>query len=367
MAASSTVWPLDPHTKAKHDILRSYLGGWFPILAAHNGRIVFLDGFAGPGIYDQGEEGSPVIAMKTLLDHGYLQNMTNCEVVFVFCEKDAARLTSLREQVQKIVTSHSPFPSNVKIEMHGEAFSDAARGILNALSGTGTTQNLAPTFAFVDPFGFSGVPIALLRDLLVFDRCELFVNLMVDHINRFATNPKVSQHMDELFGTQEYMAVQGVPSGQRVQFLHDLYKRQLSTVCNFPFVQSFAMYGMNGHLSYYLMHGTRHVRGVELMKDAMWKIDPGSGSSFHDRLAGMDVLFQPEPDFTPLIAALSQTFKGKTATIDVVERWVTLETPYRKAHLRKNALTPLEKSGRLTVTRPGRNGFPAGTLLTFEA
>jgi hypothetical protein len=35
--------------------------------------------------------------------------------------------------------------------------------------------NLAPTFAFVDPFGVKGLPMDLLRRLLLFDRCELLV------------------------------------------------------------------------------------------------------------------------------------------------------------------------------------------------
>jgi hypothetical protein len=39
---SSTEWAREPHTKAKHDIILKYLGGWFPILSRYNGRIVFL-------------------------------------------------------------------------------------------------------------------------------------------------------------------------------------------------------------------------------------------------------------------------------------------------------------------------------------
>ena len=35
-----TVWEIDPHTRAKHFILGRYLGGWFPILSKHHGRIV---------------------------------------------------------------------------------------------------------------------------------------------------------------------------------------------------------------------------------------------------------------------------------------------------------------------------------------
>jgi hypothetical protein len=46
-----TIWPIEPHTAAKHQILRKYLDAWFPILATYNKRIVYVDGFAGPGRY----------------------------------------------------------------------------------------------------------------------------------------------------------------------------------------------------------------------------------------------------------------------------------------------------------------------------
>lgn len=65
----ATTWPLEPHTSAKHEIMRRYLGGWFPILGSAHRRIVFIDGFAGPGVYDHGQHGSPVIALNTLLNH----------------------------------------------------------------------------------------------------------------------------------------------------------------------------------------------------------------------------------------------------------------------------------------------------------
>jgi hypothetical protein len=38
-------------------------------MAKWNGRIIFLDGFAGPGRYAGGEEGSPLIALRALFLH----------------------------------------------------------------------------------------------------------------------------------------------------------------------------------------------------------------------------------------------------------------------------------------------------------
>ena len=52
------IWRVDPHTLAKHEILRRYVDAWFPIMSRWNPRLIFFDGFAGPGIYQNGEPGA---------------------------------------------------------------------------------------------------------------------------------------------------------------------------------------------------------------------------------------------------------------------------------------------------------------------
>src|SRR5262245_14060597 len=64
-------WPCVAHTGAKHDIYRRYLERWFPILLTGKKpfpSVTYAEGFAGPGVYKDGEPGSPVIAMKALMD-----------------------------------------------------------------------------------------------------------------------------------------------------------------------------------------------------------------------------------------------------------------------------------------------------------
>jgi hypothetical protein len=64
-APRTTVWELEPHTRAKHEILRRYLQAWIPILTQGGFKnILYIDGFAGPGRYAGGEDGSPVIAVS---------------------------------------------------------------------------------------------------------------------------------------------------------------------------------------------------------------------------------------------------------------------------------------------------------------
>jgi hypothetical protein len=267
--------------------------------------------------------------------------------------------------VESYKEAHQPWPANVKIELIHSEFTETANSLVTYLRTQ--KKKLAPTFAFVDPFGFSGLPMEVLADLLSFDRCELFVNYMVDHVNRFATAGNVDRHLDELFGTSDYKSVGTQQGKSRQEYLHDLYGQQLTKVCKFTYVQSFAMINKTGHIGYYLFHGTRDVKGVELMKNAMWKVDPGGGYRFSDRLAGQDVLFsEADVDTTPLRQALVRRFAGKRVAITTLEEFTLVNTPYRKPHLRKPVLTPMEKDRIISVERPGKSGFPAGTWITFS-
>ncbi|MEX2751159.1 MAG: three-Cys-motif partner protein TcmP [Candidatus Freyarchaeota archaeon] len=83
------LWPIEPHTRAKHEILQNYLKAWLPILSTIEERIIYLDGFAGPGIYTDGEFGSPVIALQTAVNHNLRERFR--EIIFIFIEKDTRR------------------------------------------------------------------------------------------------------------------------------------------------------------------------------------------------------------------------------------------------------------------------------------
>lgn len=356
--AVSTLWELKPHTHAKHELLRKYLGAWFPILGSWNRRIVFLDGFAGPGIYEGGEAGSPILALRTLLDHGYLARMPETEFLFLFCEKDEKRAASLDAQIARLKAERSPWPEKVVTEVIAKPFDEVAAQILDSLGAE--SKNLAPTFAFIDPFGFAGLPMNRLRDLLLFNKCELFVNLMVDRVNQFATAANADDHLRDLFGCDDFRDVVEAPPGGRTEYLKDLYKRQLHDVCTFKYVLSFAMKYESGHIGYYLLHGSRNIKAAEKMKDAMWTIDPGGGCLFSDKMAGVDVLFLDEPDFGPLRNGMLDRFAGMTVGIERLEEWVIADTPYRKAHLRAPVLAHSRRSSASSwIVREGVSSHAA--------
>ena len=182
-APRAPVWPIEPHTRAKHELLRHYLDAWYPIMARWGPRLVFIDGFAGPGIYDGGEPGSPVVALRTLLEHRAFSRFTGCEFVFHFIESEAPRFERLRAEIKEF----GALPSNVAVASHLGEFEEVVRTLTN---GQGPTRIAgAPILAFIDPFGVSGVSMDLVRDLVGSRKCELMMTLMVDHLNRFLDTP----------------------------------------------------------------------------------------------------------------------------------------------------------------------------------
>lgn len=198
-----TVWERPPHTKAKHDILTRYLGAWFGIFgrSRYHRRAIVLDGFAGPGRYNGDEPGSPVLTLTKLLDHQSFASFGDTEFTFIFNEWDNERHASLQDVVADLKACRAPWPESVRVVVRNENFQQLARGILGSVP---AGRQLAPTFAFIDPFGYKDVPMALIRDLVSHPSCELFIYFDFNSVNRFANAGNVDPHFTALFGCDKY-------------------------------------------------------------------------------------------------------------------------------------------------------------------
>ena len=95
MAKKETLWSCKPRTKAKLEIVSSYLGAWFSILAKHGFKhVIYIDGFCGPGEYATGEEGSPVIAAR--IANNTAQKFPGFKATLFFLDEDAKTLQHLK-------------------------------------------------------------------------------------------------------------------------------------------------------------------------------------------------------------------------------------------------------------------------------
>src|SRR5579883_3145334 len=145
-----TIWDVDPHTQAKHAILRRYWEAWLPIMSTFNERVLYIDGFAGPGKYRTGEDGSPLIALTAARDH---RAKPTAEIVFIFIEKEQDRFEHLKSVVAEIKPT---LPPNFHVNCVHGTFDDQMTSVLDDLDSQ--RKRIAPSLVFIDPFGFSHTP-----------------------------------------------------------------------------------------------------------------------------------------------------------------------------------------------------------------
>jgi three-Cys-motif partner protein len=87
----------------KHALIREYLKGWFPKMALGPwgcSRLLYIDTHAGRGKHLNGQLGSPLVALRTLLDHQSRDRMLqHTEVHYFFIERDDENATALKQEL----------------------------------------------------------------------------------------------------------------------------------------------------------------------------------------------------------------------------------------------------------------------------
>ncbi len=290
--------------------------------------------------------------------------VSNLKPRFVFVEEREDRATALR---QIIGVEEKTLPGNFRCEVINEKFEPALRKTLDSLEEE--SLSIAPTFAFIDPFGIKGLPFSLIKRLLKNDKCEVLITFMDSTIQRFVY--ELPEQINELIGNSSASDIIG-SSKNRIAKARELYYYSLKEAARF--VRSFEMKDKNGRTIYNLFFATNHPRGHEKMKEAMWKADESGLFSFSDATdPKQGILFSPTPqkDLAPI---LGEKFKGETVFSDEVLGYTNDETAFLKKHARE-ALKLLESENgyRIQVKSTKKDGsprkrgtFPSGTIIEFH-
>lgn len=203
--------------------------------------------------------------------------------------------------------------------------------------------NIAPTFAFIDPFGFSRVPFALIKRLLSRPRCEVLITFMVDSINRWIDHPgqQITNHIAELFGTPDSFDIIK-QSTDRITALCKLYQEQLRREAKH--VRYFEMLDYDNRVIYYLYFATNNGLGYVKMKEAMWEVDLKGEFRFSDATNPYQkVLFESDPSNT-LWPILQQHFAGQEVLTDLILRFVEEDTAYLETHMKATLKKHLDEN-----------------------
>jgi three-Cys-motif partner protein len=350
---------LEPATAAKHQLYKRYLDAWWPILlqpSPRNGqlrpRVTYLDAFAGPGRYEGGEEGSPVFALRRLLGHVAVERMhlSRERVRLLFMERDHDRCAYLRSELER----HFGAPDRLPVWPQVRC-AEARTGAEVFLSESGAWGH--PILAIFDSWGNVNVPLRLIRRIAHNPASEVIVTFGPNWFSR--QHMLKPQQLDIVFGGRQYWepADQELRPDERWRLWLATYRGALGRA-GFRFQLQFQIVPRTGQ-PLYLVYGTGHEKGVEVMKEAMWDVDGNDGMGFRDPrtrgapLPGQQAFFTGGDD-PELLELVRQRLEVGPVSLERLGQWLLVETARWRAQDARRAVMSLQRDALVSVTAPDR-------------
>lgn len=334
--------PLE-QSKIKSQIVSKYFDAWSRIIGSESQKIRYIDLFAGRGYYEDKTESTPLLILKKAIEN---LNMRG-KLITEFNDKKLNHVEFLTQAVERFdgigLLKYYPEISNMVV----------SKEIIEKYD----TENQIPSFFFLDPFGYKGVSLDLIKISIKgwASECILFFNYK--RINMDLRKRFVDENINELFGKE------------RADRLRSTILRMSPYQREETIIQEFcaALNEMGGdytlpfcfrdrkqdRTSHYLIHASKHHLGYGLMKEIM------DGYSIKDDDGVPTFTFDPKGQLTlnfnqslkQLAEQLLQHFKGKTIKVKDIYEQHQGKTRFVKRNY-KDALIMLEKKDRIKVDVP---------------
>ena len=340
-------------SEVKARIVEKYFYAWanviMPTAAAFDGRIAYIDLYAGPGRYQDGAASTPLMVLERAIAHPKMSQM----LVALFNDADKDATENLSSEIRKL-----PGIENLKYHPQvrcGEVGEDATEFFQKT--------KLIPSFTFVDPFGYKGLSLKIVNGVIKDWGCDCVFFFNYSRINAGLTNPFVEHHIDALFGVdrarQLRLDVQGQPSYRREALILEALAQAIKGMGG-KYVLPFRFKNASGaRTSHSLIFVTKHFKGYEIMKEIM----AGESSVFEQGVpsftyspadAAMPLLFSLSSPLSQLESMLIEYYAGKTLTMEQVYCNHCVDRPYIRKNY-KEALLNLELSGKIIANPPHKN------------
>jgi len=357
--SSPEKWVYREHTRVKHELLRKYLYTWIIKLGKIHRKVIFFDGFAGRGEYTDEKTGevltlgSPIIALRVANELLQFCEQKGRRPYFdkficIAVEKDVENFRNLQAVVDR-EKENIGFKDKIDILLINDEFANVVIELVEQVG-----VKIAPSFFFIDPFGFSGVPFKVVKNILSLPKTEIFFTFMIRDINRFLGLPQVERHLDALYPTPEWRQISKMEDWQeRDKALLDLYLKSLHEVAGVKYAWAFRVCMDEKYQTlYYLIHATNHFHGLKVMKDIMHKQDASGEFAW---LGPKESLYRHQQKlFDDTIPSLKKyllrRFEGKTKTFDEILEETYQDTRFVEKQYRQ-VLKDLEKEEKIKVER----------------
>lgn len=312
-----------PWSKIKDQIISKYLVPYLNKVSVLNKKVVIVDAFAGPGRFDDGTKGSPLIICETaerIVPNNYLA---------IFVNKEKGCHEGLNRNIRSFIDNNSAK------SVYGQA-----KDLLSVL---GTIIGDSTLLLYLDPFGLKGCDFDLLEPYLGRDKkfsTEIIINLSMPTLHRYATwnavksNAATNQtkslngQLSKILGGEDWKKIMwsDVSAAEKEKQVIEMYLNRLMRYL--PYAGSCPVREkISTRTKYYILFCSRHPDALTLMNDIMHKAYFGalSESSFKDTLFESQALelIKPPKDITKEILSSVSDYPGirrKDCWLKIIKR-----------------------------------------------
>lgn len=352
-------------SKVKSNIVSKYFSAWYKIMSVNNSRLNYIDLFSGPGIYDDGTESTPIKILKKYKEI----SKPNITVTFVFNDSDKVCINNLEKSIQAKIEPFLPYPN------YSFHYNNAE--VVDGLAELYSKKNLCPSLVFIDPFGYKGVTKNLITSLIKDWGSDCFLFFNMNRIITSLQNPKVTNHMELMFGADEYKSLcETINTTQcdKETLIIDRYSNMLKNKgINYILPFRFKFHDKN-KTSHYLIFMSKHKLGYKLCKEIMGNESTGEGncvptfeycSQLNNQLKFL-LAFEYNLDSLKKDIYIKGLSENKPILVSEIVDSYFYATPYTTKNI-KFVLSELEKENKITVLGRKRKGtMPDHASLTFH-
>ena len=168
------------HSRAKVEFYEKYLERYLPILSLSRyiSVINIYDVFCGRGVYENGGEGSPVRALKSIV-RTRQQTPSNTKIILHLNDYDEKNIESVKQYIAQEVPGYEQC-CEVKF-----AHVDAECLLDNMARWLSSTRNDERNLVFIDPYGYKTIHKDIIDGLMGNRKTEIILFLPVSFMHRF--------------------------------------------------------------------------------------------------------------------------------------------------------------------------------------
>ncbi len=350
-------------SRVKAAIITKYFWSRMRVMSGTAAKMVYLDLYAGRGDYEDGAESTPLLVLRRAIEDPLIGK----SLVAMFNDKDHA--SALRTAIKNLPgieqLAHKPTVYSSEVDASTPEIFEKI--------------DMAPTLAFLDPWGYKGLSRELIQALLKGWGSEVLFFFNFNRVNMDITNESVTEHMEALFGPERLDSlrdgvdtVEGTARERVVMAALAEMTREAGGKLFLPF--RFVARDAE-RTSHYLVFVTKNFLGYKIMRDVMGgasSYDSSDGVPSFEYTSKPPLFLADGRGIEALAASLMTDMAGESLTVDeVFQRHspgkLYVMTNYREALLR------LEEEDRATMDPPaknrrlykGRPSLPSDVLVTF--